>query len=101
MWIYPRLDQVVLTGQPNCYVFALNILDKTFCKRCGVPLTNRPREPSAEELARIPEAERSWIPAIKERHAVNARVLQGVDLGALKVVKVKGAAGSWPVYENP
>lgn len=103
MWIYPLTEHVVLAGNPEdigAYSYARHFMDKTFCKKCGVPLTNRGKAVSDEDMQKLPAKERAWAPKALEFHPVNIRTLDGVDFGKLTMSRAEGAK-LWPDYENP
>ena len=105
LWIYPKAEHVVLSGADEditAYHFARNIVGKTFCKTCGVHMTNRFRQPSEDELAQMSEYDKKWIPPIRASHSVNARVLDGVDIGVLekKATRMPGK-DTPPLYVDP
>ncbi|TDZ61052.1 Centromere protein V [Colletotrichum trifolii] len=104
IWIYPQADQVVLTGADDKmgkYSFNHSILYKTFCKRCGVPMTNHATSLSAEDAAALPEDRRFWYDLAQGKHAVNTRVLHGMDIYSLQPRQVDGKAEHKPAYVNP
>jgi hypothetical protein len=92
-WIYPTREQVVLSGdEANIgeYAFQHKVGAKTFCKTCGVNMTNRMRKFSDEELGALPEEIRGFIEGAWKMHPVNARALHGVDVKKLKVGRSEG-----------
>ncbi|KAF6842109.1 glutathione-dependent formaldehyde-activating enzyme [Colletotrichum plurivorum] len=103
-WMYPDNNQVVLTGEDEKigrYAFQNHMLFKTFCKRCGVPMTNLHNPMTDEEEAALPEKVQYWYNLSKQKHPVNVRVLHGVDLESLKTQKVDGKTEHQPEYANP
>ncbi|KAH8667809.1 glutathione-dependent formaldehyde-activating enzyme [Ilyonectria robusta] len=105
VWVWPLRDQVILHGEPEDigrYFFGSEVIGKTFCKRCGVQLTNEPSILSDEAVAALPEARRQVYDMVKPKHPVNVRVLEGIDLNELKqkIQQLPGSARS-PVYVNP
>lgn len=64
--------------------------DKVFCKRCGVFLASPLREMTPEQLAALPDAARKHIEGQGKLYPVNTRVLEELDLGKLKVLRVDG-----------
>ncbi|KAF5502114.1 Centromere protein V [Colletotrichum aenigma] len=106
-WIYPKKERVVLhaTEPANIgrYSFSRHVLTKTFCKICGVCMTNEYNHLSEEERKAI-----GAVPAdgfgerIKSGHPVNLRVLPDVDLKKMKPPVLKdGANNISPPYKNP
>ncbi|KAL6407092.1 glutathione-dependent formaldehyde-activating enzyme [Ilyonectria robusta] len=105
VWVWPLRDQVILHGEPEDigrYFFGSEVIGKTFCKKCGVQLTNEPSILSDEAVAALPEARRQVYDMVKPKHPVNVRVLEGIDLSELKqkIQHLPGSARS-PVYVNP
>ncbi|OHW91626.1 glutathione-dependent formaldehyde-activating enzyme [Colletotrichum incanum] len=104
VWLKPNVDQVVLSGDNDKigrYTFSHRILAKTFCKTCGVPLTNQFNPLTEEEQNALTENARYWHNWSKDKHPVNARVLNGVDLKSLKILHVDGKTEYQPAYVNP
>ncbi|PWI72180.1 mitochondrial carnitine/acylcarnitine carrier protein [Purpureocillium lilacinum] len=87
-WIYPETSRVVLhapdAGSIGRYSFARGIISKTFCRACGVPLTNELRELSAADEAALPERTARFYEYAKTHHPVNLRVFPDVDMGVLR-----------------
>lgn len=83
------------------HVFNYGILAKTFCKRCGVPLTNECRSLSDGELAGMAEIAQYYHKLCKQVHPVNARVIDGLDLTRLQIRQVNGAGDLKPADTNP
>lgn len=102
--MYPLNEHIVLHGdesQIGRYKFA-DMLAKTFCKTCGVSMTNEHLGLSEEQLSKLPEIYR----LINENHSkmlpVNVRVLHGVDLKQLVIEHFDGAGKiKQPAYVNP
>ncbi|KAF9881821.1 glutathione-dependent formaldehyde-activating enzyme [Colletotrichum karsti] len=104
VWIYPKVEHVVLTGDDDKigrYSFGHHILYKTFCKRCGVPMTNCQMPKTEEEFAALAEAAQYWHSRMAPMNPVNVRVLNGVDLKSLKIQQLDGKTEHQPGYENP
>ncbi|KAK1988519.1 glutathione-dependent formaldehyde-activating enzyme [Colletotrichum cereale] len=104
VWLKPSADQVVLSGDDSNigrYTFSHRILAKTFCKTCGVPLTNQYNPLTEEERNALAKDARQWHDWSKDKHPVNARVLNGVDLKSLKVHHADGKTEFQPGYVNP
>lgn len=103
-WMYPDNNQVVLTGDDDKigrYAFRYHILFKTFCKRCGVPMTNLHNPMTDEEQAALPERVQFWHNLSKSKYPVNIRVLDGIDLKSLKPQQIDGKTEHQPEYVNP
>ncbi|RDA87052.1 hypothetical protein CP532_3256 [Ophiocordyceps camponoti-leonardi (nom. inval.)] len=92
-WMYPPRQAVTLAGEEadiGRYPFGRRKFDKTFCRVCGVNVSND----------RGPEAVAGDWP--EANHPVNIRVLRGVDLERLPAVeKYDGWNKLPPAYENP
>ncbi|KAK3307221.1 glutathione-dependent formaldehyde-activating enzyme [Chaetomium strumarium] len=113
IWVYPTREKVVLfANNPSNigkYSFARHILYKSFCKICGVPMTNHHNDITDEErkaLGALPllaesgfgEATINWM---KSLHPVNLRLFPDVDLQKLKPERKDVASMLKPLYENP
>jgi hypothetical protein len=83
------------------YVFARKMMAKTFCRTCGVNLTNQPVDLPEDVVAAMSEADRAWFEGGRVRHPVNLRVLNGVDLTKLKPMKMTQSLDMEPKYVNP
>lgn len=104
LWVYPKTAQVVLAGNEadiGRYMFAARIIAKTFCKHCGVVLTNAHNPLPPDEYAALPEKKRKSEAIAKAIHPVNTRVLRDVDVGRLRHFKMDGAKLIAPPYVNP
>ncbi|KAK4233544.1 centromere protein V [Achaetomium macrosporum] len=113
IWVYPLREKVVLfTSNPSNigkYSFARHILYKSFCKICGVPLTNHHNDITEEErqaLGALPLTKESGfgeetIKRIKTLHPVNLRLFPDADLTKLKPQRANGPQMIQPPYENP
>lgn len=94
------------------YLFGRRFVAKTFCRTCGVHLTNRFNidilkeypdlaKGRPEELADPPDYDKKkWQYRGRKKHPVNLRVLEGVDLSKLEFrrIEVKDLP---PLYVNP
>lgn len=108
--MYPFNDQVVLAGEDadiGYYLFGRRVMGKTFCRTCGVHLTNRFNADILKknlELTKMPEPtdddEKKWQFSASKKHPVNLRALDGVDLGRLTLRRIKTASQP-PLYVNP
>jgi hypothetical protein len=97
VWVYTRPEQVVLAAEDEAdigrYSFNNRILSKTFCRRCGVLMTNEYRDLSDEAVAALNEGTRNWYTSAKgSSHPVNLRVLNDFDLSKVrpKVKRIDG-----------
>ncbi|CAK7219749.1 hypothetical protein SCUCBS95973_003924 [Sporothrix curviconia] len=87
-WFYPKADQVAVhdpEGVLKYYAFGKFVNRKSFCGRCGVPISNLPSDLTDEQIAQLPEIGRNehsmaWRKRIANTSAINTRVLYGVDL---------------------
>ncbi|KAK2590742.1 hypothetical protein QQS21_011574 [Conoideocrella luteorostrata] len=106
IWTYPSKDQVVLHAEDASnigrYAFSMFVLNKTFCKICGVNLTNEYKtDRTKEQEANMSEGAKKWAERGAAMHPVNLRVLPEVDVNKLKRYHNKGSTGIPPMYENP
>lgn len=104
VWVYPPPAQVVLAGNPEDIgkrVFASNTLSKTFCRTCGVPMTNQ-NLVFTSEMGLQTRAEGRGGVTRYETHPVNIRVLDNerLDLSKLDIIKAEGSK-FLPAYVNP
>ncbi|GAB1317432.1 Glutathione-dependent formaldehyde-activating enzyme [Madurella fahalii] len=106
-WIYPQNAQVVLfASDPSNigrYGFARHVMNKTFCRICGVCMTNEYANLTEEKrkaLGALPA--RGFGDSMKTRHPVNLRVFPDVDFTRLREpVHGNGATRIPPEYVNP
>ncbi|KID92432.1 glutathione-dependent formaldehyde-activating GFA [Metarhizium guizhouense ARSEF 977] len=106
VWMYPLNEQVVLHAEEPAnigrYAFSMHLLNKTFCKICGVNLTNEYNaDQNEEQKARQPELAKKWEAWARRHHPVNLRVLPEVDISKMSRRYGKGYTGIPPLYENP
>ncbi|RFU78542.1 glutathione-dependent formaldehyde-activating enzyme [Trichoderma arundinaceum] len=104
VWLRPKPEHVVLSGPEDAigrYVFADGLTSKTFCRTCGVNMTNIRNELPEEEVLALSEQARQIYWRGKATYPVNARVLHGVDVGKLKKVLFDGATLMPSTYVNP
>ncbi|KAK5995677.1 Centromere protein V [Cladobotryum mycophilum] len=107
IWIYPMKERVVLSSADEAsmgrYSFKrdVNFINKTFCKICGITMTNSFLDLSSEQLAAMgPEGSEAYSYHSK-KHPVNARVLNGLDLSKLQRTKFDGWNKVPGTYANP
>lgn len=104
IWVWPMGVNVALHGDEkdiSRYYFSRNVMGKTFCRTCGMNMTNQPAPLTSEEVAAMSEDDRKWFESSKLRHPVNVRVLDGVDLTKLKIIKMTRGLDLPPKYVNP
>ncbi|KAL7797222.1 Mss4-like protein [Trichoderma ceciliae] len=104
LWIYPLNTAVIVSGDEaniGKYEFNNRMLHKTFCRICGVGLTNSFNTLSKEDIAALSGMPRKFYERQHEYTGVNARVLHGVDVAKLKTVKVDGFNKIPGDYVNP
>ncbi|KAL7962220.1 Mss4-like protein [Trichoderma compactum] len=104
IWLFPRPENVVLSGPEDAiglYTFADGLTSKTFCRTCGINMTNLRNRLSRDEVRALSKHSRQVYGRNKESHPVNVRVLHGVDVGKLKNVTFAGATVMPSTYTNP
>lgn len=104
LWVYPKFEQVVLHGDEadiGRYAFSSRVIAKTFCKHCGVVMTNAHNELPPDEVAALSERKRSYYFATNPAHPVNTRVLTGIEVGKLRYRDLDGWKDIPPPYVNP
>jgi hypothetical protein len=102
--VYPKKEQVVLFGDEadiGRYIFSNRIIAKTFCKHCGVVMTNAHNPLPAEEYAALSERVRKTEANHRYIHPVNTRVLTDVDVKRLRWGRLDGATMIHGPYVNP
>lgn len=73
---------------------------KTFCKICGVNVTNeKNKDITDEDRATWNETAKGFEPFVDAHHPVNLRVLGDVDVGKLEIIKTDNEIE--PKYVNP
>ncbi|ERS99853.1 uncharacterized protein SPSK_09647 [Sporothrix schenckii 1099-18] len=108
-WFYPMADQVSFHDPDNnlkVYSFGRFVNKKSFCKTCGVCLSNPPTNLSDEEIAKLPpiaqtETSAAWRKRLVNSCPINTRVLYDVDIDKLPVRHVNGYTLIRPEYVNP
>lgn len=78
-----------------------NIMHKTFCRICGVQMTNVPNKLSDEDAAALPPQVKSFYEAQFQMACVNIRTLNNFDISSVKVGKVDGFNMIPPPYVDP
>ena len=103
IWIYPKVEQVVIQGKDNITEYAMGqkMMLKSFCKTCGVQLSNRSAPLSEEEIAALSPESKVWFDRGQQFAPVNLRTINGLDLSALNVKKGDGFNLILPKYVNP
>ncbi|KAH7021568.1 glutathione-dependent formaldehyde-activating enzyme [Microdochium trichocladiopsis] len=104
IWVSPLGVHVILHGNGEDigrYLCSRRVMAKTFCKTCGVPLTNMPVELPEEERQALSDEDQKGYAMIKLMHPVNVRVLEGIDLKKLKIMRLTAGLDLQPVYVNP
>ncbi|ODA76033.1 hypothetical protein RJ55_08315 [Drechmeria coniospora] len=90
VWAYPKVEQVVLfASDPSNigrYSFGKRTANKTFCTKCGVPMTSERITQPGEQPT---------------HHPVNLRVFPTVDLTKLKPTRSPGRTSLLPLYVDP
>ena len=74
---------------------------KTFCKICGVHLTNSRLELTEELLEGLSESARERAKSSAKYHPINLRVLDNFSTKGLKIENYKGFTELQPEYVNP
>ncbi|KAH7316998.1 glutathione-dependent formaldehyde-activating enzyme [Stachybotrys elegans] len=106
-WTYPKKEQVVLhASNPDDlgkYSFGPRfLLIKTFCKICGVCMTNQHSMMTEEErIAKGAEPDGGFADFMKALHPVNLRVFHDVDVSKLKAPEYRDGTKFPPSYVNP
>lgn len=100
MWVYPPTEQVKLDAAPDAigrYRFAYGMLEKLFCKRCGVCTSNLVSDLTEEQRKAMPQAYADYSVRHAKLHPVNIRILDGIDLKRVKIQYLDG----WKDIPNP
>ncbi|KAF3067940.1 hypothetical protein CFAM422_008106 [Trichoderma lentiforme] len=104
IWLSPRPENVVLSGSEDAigrYTFAEGLTSKTFCRTCGINMTDLRNQLSRDEVRALSKHSREIYGRNKESHPVNVRILHGVDVDKLKKVTFAGATVMPSTYINP
>jgi len=83
------------------YSMGTGILNKPFCKTCGLGVTNRPADLSPEQIDALPERRRQWWQKSKAIASVNLRLLDTFDYKSLETRKFDGYRLIPTPYLNP
>ena len=102
MWIYPNKEQVVVQGadSTSIYNFASGVVDKTFCKKCGVLVGNKFKDLSQEQIDQLSEMAKGFYSRANHLHPVNLRAFDNFTLDELDIRLVPGDKFGVP-YINP
>ncbi|KAL7951575.1 Mss4-like protein [Trichoderma barbatum] len=104
VWLFPKPENMVLSGSENVigrYAFSDGLTSKTFCRTCGINMTNLRNQLSQDKVLALSEHSRQVYWGGKASHPVNARILHSVDVGKLKKVMLDGATVMPSTYVNP
>lgn len=83
------------------YLCGRRVVAKTFCRVCGVPLTNKPVQLPEGQVMGLTDEERKGYEMIKLTHPVNVRVLENIHLTKLDVMRLTAGRDLPPTYVNP
>ncbi|KAI1365475.1 glutathione-dependent formaldehyde-activating enzyme [Xylaria arbuscula] len=102
-WAYPFGKQIAWEGEENIgsYLFNKNIVNKRFCKICGVPIGSVGVELTDEELAKFDANTQGWHKSFKGKVALNLRLVDGLDVKDLKTTRMDGYGLIKPGYVEP
>lgn len=104
VWLFPKPENIVLSGSEDAigrYTFSDGLTSKTFCRTCGVNMTNLRNQLPQDEVLALSEHARQVYWKGKASYPVNARTLHEVDVGKLKKVMFEGATAMPSTYVNP
>ncbi|KAK3316000.1 glutathione-dependent formaldehyde-activating enzyme [Apodospora peruviana] len=105
VWIQPPAEAVAIQGEKNLvrYEFGRRIVAKTFCKTCGVHMTNGPSASlSDEQYAALSDGFKAWVDMSRALCPVNLRVLNEFDIKEIKEPeRLTGGGEVKPKYVNP
>ena len=90
-----------MQGRENLSRYAFNhkVIDKTFCKICGVHFANEWLDVTQEHLDSLPEEARKFREGKLEMFPINSRVFDDFSLDGLKITVNPGTHGK--PYVNP
>ncbi|KAI1651608.1 Mss4-like protein [Daldinia loculata] len=97
-WIYPNKPQVTIVGATGMgyYSFGGGVWRKSFCRTCGVPVHNRIEDYTPAQIEELPVEQQQWARDHLDWSPVNLRVMDGIDLGELKIKRIDGSTRSGP-----
>lgn len=104
IWVFPKTEQVIVQGRENLrtYQFATGIVVKTFCKTCGVNVTNEAADLSEEQVAALPDFLRGFYAGQKLQCGLNLRVLNDYNVKDIKEpTRSTFTVNIEPLYVNP
>jgi hypothetical protein len=83
------------------YLFGFRDEGKTFCRSCGVQLSNITVTKPESVLGKLTEDKRLQYEKSLLIHPVNVRVLDCVKLGSIKIVNAADGVDLLPHYVDP
>ncbi|CAI4210727.1 unnamed protein product [Parascedosporium putredinis] len=91
-WIYPELKEVVVQGGDSItnYNFSWGIINKSFCKKCGVLIGSKFRDLTQDEVDGLGEAAKAFYLRANNLQPVNLRALDNFTLDGLDIKIVDG-----------
>ncbi|KAK0716179.1 glutathione-dependent formaldehyde-activating enzyme [Lasiosphaeris hirsuta] len=104
IWVFPKREQIVVQGRENLgtYQFAAGVVVKTFCKTCGVNVTNEAAELNEKQLAALQDFMREFHAGQKLQCGLNLRVLNDYNVKDIKEPsRSTFTANIEPLYVNP
>jgi hypothetical protein len=107
VWVYPNKAQVAIQGEENLERYHFKpghgrLVFKTFCKNCGVQMTNPPNDGLTEEqIAALSDDRKAFLERIKDTVPVNVRILNDVRLRDIKEPYQNKGRQFGTDYENP
>lgn len=78
------------------YSFGGGVWRKSFCRTCGVPVHNRIEDYTPAQIEELPVEQQQWARDHLDWSPVNLRVMDGIDLGELKIKRIDGSTRSGP-----
>ncbi|KAK5995254.1 hypothetical protein PT974_03653 [Cladobotryum mycophilum] len=106
VWVFPHKDQHVLSGSEEdigYYTWGTHAVAKSFCKICGVNMTQKVNFLSQEKrdtMGPVLQEKYAWY-WDNQIHPVNIRALSGVDAEKLKTRFFEGATLMDQEYPHP
>ncbi|KAH6856844.1 Mss4-like protein [Chaetomium sp. MPI-CAGE-AT-0009] len=104
VWIYPSSNQLAIQGRDNVfyYKFGNHIWRKLFCKTCGVHIGSEVNpDQTEEEIAALPEMYQQFRINHVNTQPLNLRIVNGLDVKSLKVIRGDGWSKQDPQYVYP